>query len=66
MTIQVNPDPSGMTDQVVMGNTFVAGTPYTTAAQLYDSTVGDRSAKLLALENQMIAMGLWPSMFASS
>jgi hypothetical protein len=31
-----------------------------------DWTVGDRSAKLLALENQMIAMGLWPSMFASS
>jgi hypothetical protein len=61
VSLQVNPNPLSAVDQLVVGTTMLAGTPYTTVSQLYDSTVGTRAAKLMALEDQMVAWGLWPA-----
>ena len=66
VTLQINPNPLSMDDQLVVGIALLTGTPYTTASQLYDATVGNGAAKLQALENQMVAWGLWPTAFAGS
>jgi len=66
VVLSVNPAPVLTTDQLITTQVQLTGTPYTTVAQLYDATVGTRAAKLLALEAQMVAWGLWSAGLAGS